>query len=496
MSMRGVPTVAVVGGGCSGVLLAAELVRNSSDRPCKVVLIDPGEQPGRGVAYGTSCSSHLLNVPAGQMSAYHDRPGDFVSWAQQRDPRVSALSFAPRMLYGDYLHDVWREAQAAAGSALVHIRSRAVAVRPGTDGASGYVSLENGAGVDADHVVLAMGNLPPSGARSLPQGIESGTRYVADPWRPGALTGISGSLLLVGTGLTAVDVALALDDRGVAGPIRAVSRHGLLPRAHRPDALSVPPVGAVPTERTVRGLIGRLRSNAQACGDWRFAIDELRPHVSEIWRALPDEERRRFLRHAARFWEIHRHRMAPEIARRIDRLRAAGRLSVGAGMIEYLRETAAGVDVGVRHRGGGAAGGIDVATVDHVINCTGPQLSVTAANDPFVDGLLASGLVRPGPYGLGIDVAEDGAVVGTRGIRSRNVWAIGPLRRGVDWETTAAREIRAQAVALAPLLSRMPGPADVVGTTAPAAPGVALRVLKTVTGAVAPADMKPAGAVP
>jgi uncharacterized NAD(P)/FAD-binding protein YdhS len=496
--MRGAATVVVVGGGCSGTLLAAELIRTSSVRPCKVVLVDPCESPGRGVAYGTSCSSHLLNVPAEQMSAYPDRPGDFVAWAQERDPRASALSFAPRMLYGDYLHNVWREAQAGAiaGSSLVHVRSRAIAVEPDPDGGVMRVGLENGESVTADHVVLAMGNLPPCGAGPLRQGVLTGDRYVADPWRPGALDGVSGTLLLIGTGLTAIDVALALDDRGVAGPIHAVSRHGLLPRAHRSDALRAQPAGALPTERTVRGLIGRLRRNAEECGDWRFAIDGFRPHVSAVWHALPDDERRRFLRHAARFWEIHRHRMAPEIAARVERLITVGWLSVGAGMIESFRETTAGVEVGVRHRGCRAAGGVDVDTFDHVINCTGPALAITAAGDPFVNGLLAAGLVRPGPYGLGFDVAEDGAIVDAQGIRSGNIWAIGPLRRGVDWETTAAREIRAQAVALAPLLSRIPSAAEATATTGSAVQGVALAVLKTMAGGVAPADMTPAGALP
>jgi len=492
MSILGVPRVAVIGGGCSGTLLAAELVRNSSERPCEVVVVDPCETPGRGVAYGTSCSSHLLNVPAGQMSAYHDRPEDFVSWAHGRGTHLSTLSFAPRMLYGDYLQHVWREARggASAGASLVHLRNRVVAVEQGLDGTPTVVRLEGGESIDADHVVLAMGNLPPSQIPWLPQDVADGIRYVADPWRPGALESLRGSLLLIGTGLTAIDVVLALDDRGWMTPIHALSRHGLLPRAHRVDTPTVRSATVIPSERSVRGLIGWLRRSAEQRGDWRGAIDELRPYVAEIWRALSDEERRRFLRHAARLWEVHRHRMAPEVAGRIDRLMAVGRLRVEAGVIDRVRETTDGVEVRVRRRGGG----VEVATVDHLINCTGPGLNVTAADDRFLSSLLASGLVRPGPYGLGLDVANDGAVISARGTRSLNIWAIGPLRRGVEWETTAAREIRSQAVALAPLLSRQPGAGAADAAVVPADLGAALRVWETMAGAVTPADVRTARA--
>jgi uncharacterized NAD(P)/FAD-binding protein YdhS len=449
MSFGGVTRIVIVGGGCSGTLLAAELSAGSGGSPCEVVVIDPGETPGRGVAYGTRCSSHLLNVPAGQMSAYERRPAHFSAWARRRDARVSELSFVPRRLYGDYLESVWQEAtrRPARGSSVRHLRSTATSIMSGARGKRLRVGLASGAIIDADHVVLAMGNLPPN--TMAPMGIAASAHYIADPWRAGALDGVTGSVLLIGTGLTAVDVALALVDRDIAGPIRAVSRHGLLPRSHRPDAPAVTPLPAAPRERTVRALIAVLRRNAAARGDWRVAIDEFRPHVAAVWRSLPDAERRRFLRHTSRFWEIHRHRMAPEVALRVDRLLTNHRLSVRTGVIASHQDVPDGVEVEVRRRG--ATDG-DVYTVAHVINCTGPQSNIGAAGDPFIDSLLSSRLARPGRYGLGLDAGENGAVIGADGGPSRHLWAIGPLLRGVEWETTAAREIRHQAGQLAAVL--------------------------------------------
>jgi uncharacterized NAD(P)/FAD-binding protein YdhS len=463
MSFGGVTRVVIVGGGCSGTLLAAELSAASSAHPVEVVVLDPAETPGRGVAYGTRCPSHLLNVPAEQMSAYLNRPAHFAAWAHERDAEMGESSFAPRALYGSYLEHVWSEAQrtAAAGSSLVHVRTSATSVTPSFGGAVLRVALADGGAIEADHVVLAMGNLPADAVGS-PGGMAASPRYVADPWRPGALDIITGSVLLIGSGLTAIDVALALDDRAVVGPIRAVSRHGLIPRAHRPGASSVPPMTSAPAGRTIRGLITLLRRRAAERGDWRIAVDELRPHVATLWRSLPDAERRRFLRHASRFWEIHRHRMAPAVAARVDRMMTSHRLSVRAGSIESHRDRDDGVEVVIRRRG---SAGLDVFTVSAVVNCTGPQLKVSDAADPLIESLLRARLVRPGPYGLGLDVTTHGAVVGAHGVASQRLWTIGPLRRGADWETTAAREIRAQAVDLALRLAPVRGVDPAAATT-------------------------------
>jgi uncharacterized NAD(P)/FAD-binding protein YdhS len=452
MSVGGVTRVVIVGGGCSGTLLAAEIMAGARESGVAVVVVDPGDMPGRGVAYSTSCSSHLLNVPAEQMSAYPGRPGHFAAWAHQHDPSLSNLSFAPRTLYGDYLAAVWRDAQrgAAPGSSLSHRRDRAVSAQRSADGTTFCVGLAGGGRLEADHLVLAMGNLPARAALAGSRWIDGSARYIPDPWRPGALDDVTGSVLLIGTGLTAVDVALALSDRGIVGPIRAVSRHGLLPRSHRPAAAPVVAMPGVPAERTVRSLTAMLRRNAAEHGDWRRAVDELRPHVAEIWRTAPDAERRRFMRHAARFWEIHRHRMAPEVADRVGGLLATHRLTVRAGSIAGYEDRQDEVEVMIRRRG---SADIERISVSNVINCTGPQLRVSDAADPFVNSLLASGLVQAGPYDLGLDVARDGAVIDAAGVRTDNLWTIGPMRRGVEWETTAAREIRSQAIALAARLS-------------------------------------------
>lgn len=455
---RSTQTIGVVGGGCSGALLALELAGRVERGPSRIVVIDSSPRPWRGVAYSTSSPSHLLNVPAGQMSAYADRPDHFVAWARTRSPGVTGASFVPRGLYGDYLAEMVATAQAEAppGNSITRIQGRVVSIRRSPGATSSELRLADGSRLVADTVVLAMGNLAPATPRfALSAGLHRSDRYVGDPWAAPWQESRDGSVLLVGTGLTAVDVALELDDMGFAGTIQAVSRHGLLPRRHRSDpGPPVLPWSPATSRNTIRTILAELRASAQARGDWRPAVDALRPHASEVWRRLPDAERRRFLRHAARIWEVHRHRLAPPVGQRLAALVEQGRLQVLAGVIEECHERAGGVDVVVRGRG--PRGGHQTLTVERVVNCTGPQQRLAEAGDPLLDSLFASGAARPGAHGLGVDVDAEGAAVEASGRSSRTLWTIGPLRRGAEWETTAVREIRIQAAGLA---TRLAGPA-------------------------------------
>ncbi|GAA3339187.1 FAD/NAD(P)-binding protein [Amorphoplanes nipponensis] len=397
--------VAVVGGGCSGVLVTRELLHGGDD---DVVLIEPGE-PGGGVAYGHAQPWHLLNSRAGAMSADPDDPGHFARWAG-----AAPQAFRPRAEYGRYLRSVLAEADRAhTGRLRVH-RSRVTALGP-----DGTVLLDDGGAVRADHVVLATG-----GPAAAHQPIEH-PRYVADPWRPGVLEELPADrpVLLIGTGLTAVDVALTLTAGGRrSAPVVAVSRRGLLPLTHTADA-TPPAVPSLDDCATLRDVVRAVRAAAGEAGDWRPVVDGLRPLLDQLWTALTPGEQESFLRHLARPWECHRHRMAPVVAARVAQLRRAGRLEI---------------------RAGGVAAWPGLADFAAVVNCAGPGRLPGAAG-PLAGGLLAAGLARVGPHGLGLDVDDAGRLVGAGGRAHDRLWVIGALRRGAQWETTAVPELRAQA---------------------------------------------------
>jgi uncharacterized NAD(P)/FAD-binding protein YdhS len=218
----------------------------------------------------------------------------------------------------------------------------------------------------------------------------------------------------------------------------------------------------VPTASTALGLLRAVRDDldavASAGGDWRSVVDGLRPHTARLWQGLPVDERCRLLRHAGRHWDAARHRMAPEVAERVEELRRSGRLRVVRGRVVAVADDGRGLQVVVRHAGREAR-----HRVGHLVNCTGPAADVTAAGHHLVDDLLATGQARTDPLRLGLDVDDDGAVLGSSGQPSGHLYAVGPLRRGQLWESTAIPEIRAQAVALASVLRK----ADLVGRDYP-----------------------------
>ncbi|HEV7864624.1 MAG TPA: FAD/NAD(P)-binding protein [Acidimicrobiia bacterium] len=463
------PTVAIVGGGASGVLTAVHLLRRRA--PVRIVLVEERARLGRGIAYGTSCDAHLLNVPAAGMSAFPEEPGHFLHWARARHPEAHAGSFLPRRLYGEYLE--WCLDEEIAGARrrtpFTAIEGRVTGIATGPGGAG--LRLADGETLWASQVVLALGNSPaPANAPASP----AGPGPVRDAWQRDAIADLPSGrpVVLVGTGLTAVDIIVSLEETGFDGAIHAVSRRGLLPQPHRrepsgyaPEPSSSsravgPPAGA-PTPVRARDLVAAVRAEvrlAAALGhDWRSVVDGLRPLTQALWEGLPEGERARLQRHALRYWEVHRHRMAPEIAERIEGLRRSGRLQISAGRIVSVMPTPGGVAVTVRPRGGRAAGTASssvemVLRAGAVIRCTGPREDLDSVGDPLLDGLFAGGDIGPGPLGLGLAVDADGRLLDRMGEPSDTLWALGPLRRGALLETTAIPEIRQQAAALAQLL--------------------------------------------
>jgi uncharacterized NAD(P)/FAD-binding protein YdhS len=304
------------------------------------------------------------------------------------------------------------------------------------------MSMMDGATIRADHTILAVGNP----AAEQPAAVPNHPGYVADPWRAGALDGVPADapVLLLGTGLTSVDVALSLTAAGRrSAPITAVSRRGLLPLSHTRTA--APPVlPALDGCRTLRDVVRAVRVSARNAGDWRSAVDGLRPRLDQLWAAFTHVEQEAFLRHLARPWECHRHRMAPDVAARIGALRAAGMLEVRPGGVRSIRpEPHGGLLVELEPA---------VERFAAVVNCAGPG-RLPGAAPAVVRELLDAGLARSGPHGLGLDVDPAGRLIAAGGSVQPRLWVVGPLRRGALWETTAVPEIRVQARRLAADLS-------------------------------------------
>ena len=442
--------IAVVGAGFSGSLLALHILRE--DANARVYLIEKAAQFGRGLAYGAAGSEHLLNVRAANMSAFSDEPDHFSCWlraAHQGDDNTS--TFVSRQLYGSYLQTLLGASLRTAHGAgrLIVVGDEAVAVS--VDGVRPRLRLALGRDLDADYVVLATGNLPP---HDLPcfDGADP-VLYASDPWAEDAVDDLRSEddVLLVGTGLTAIDMVLRLRNRGHVGTIRAVSRRGLRPHPHGNANVSTAS-WQVPSRPSLPTLLGLVRGAAKTMG-WREAIDGLRPSVQRLWRDASLEERQRFLRHLRPWWDIHRHRIAPQVARSIDELVAAGRLSFHAGRIDGASFDESGAVVRWTPRGTSEQRRMNV---HRIVNCTGPAGDFAKARSPLLKHLLEQDLARPDACGLGLDVDEDCRIIDIRGRSQMRLFAVGPMSRGAFWEITAVPDIRLQAVQVAQRLAGSP----------------------------------------
>lgn len=443
-----VSTLAIIGGGFSGASLTGAVL-GACGAETLVVLIERSGDPGRGAAYGTKCSGHLLNVPAQNMSAIADDAEHFLRWARLHyDSRVEPGDYVPRRVYGQYVEAALSEARATTAAGFEWKRDGAIAIKQ-IDGKA-EITLGSGSKVLADRVVIALGNFPPANPR-FPGQKEASSLYIANPWSATALEGVAddGSVLLVGSGLTSVDVAIALRERGFKGKVHLLSRHGLLPQPHK-AAAAWPAFWSKESPRTARELLRLIRSQVRQAeneeGNWRAVIDSLRPFSQGIWRGLPLNEQRRFLRHVRAYWDVHRHRVAPQIGAMLKSELGDGRMQLHAGRIVEYSEDSKGVLIAYRER---HSGDVRSLGVDYVINCTGPDSDLRRINDPLLKNLLQQGLVRTDALSLGLDASDDGALFGADGVASNLFYTLGPLRKGTLWETTAVPEIRVQAADLA-----------------------------------------------
>jgi len=373
------------------------------------------------------------------MSAWAGEPDHFAKRfeAHGGDPR----GFAQRRFFGRYLGDILDEAVESGCTDVLHHS----AIRAKHSNGKWSVKFEDGSVIEAEAIALAIGNQEPEALRAF-EG--AGDRFISNPWGEEArravedLASNGGDALLVGTGLTMVDLVLSLDSAGHGGRILALSRRGQIPRSH--DDFRPAPVEA---EEVPHGRVGELwrwlRRRSAEVG-WRAAVDSLRPHSHRLWQSLDASEQRRFIRHARPWWDVHRHRIAPEVAATIARLVAEERLEIMAGRILAADRNRDGLEVELRRRGSDA---VQLKTFAYAFNCTGPLHSIGHTRDPLLRSLLESGHAQPDQIGIGLKVDENSRA-------GERLWALGPLTKGRYWEIIAVPDIRDQAALVAEDIAR------------------------------------------
>lgn len=449
--------VAIVGGGYAGTVLALHLIRTFRDG--HVVLVEPRDELGGGLAYSIADAAHCINVPARQLGV-SDTPDDrFIHWLETRHPDLigarpggsdPARTFVQRRWFGEFVRDRLAAGLADSPVTLTHRRGRATDVRI-VDGLL-ELTLGDGATTRARQIVIAVGHGPAMRPNGIPAAIADAEEFVADPWRDDALDGIApdADVLIVGTGLTMADIAVSLLARGHCGRIVALSRHGLLARAAsvdaKPVALDLSAWPTAPISQHLRKLRAEITRVEREGGSWCDVFTALRERGGVLWSKLSIAEKQRFVRHVKSFYDAHRYRMAPEVANRIDAARNRGQIEVVAARLRGVRRARDGLLVEYLPRGGS---GTLRRRFGAIINCTGPRPVIRAGPTQFLATLIVRGLAYPDPVGLGLTVDRDGRLYGI----SRNLFALGPLTRERFGDVIGAPEIMAQAQRLAATLA-------------------------------------------
>lgn len=443
--------IAIVGGGFSGAMVAVNLVRGAT-KPFSLIIFEPAPEIGVGVAYSTPSPLHLLNVRAAKMGAFPDREKHFFEWLQTTEAKTLAAKyrlpewkeedFVPRLLYGAYIKHLWRDMLQHAAAKKITIEAHhenVTAIRPEKE----HFRLTAGRAFNASHLVLATGNQF-AGPAAPGQRIVTNVfhyDYVALCKEEHTLPA-----LIIGTGLTAVDTFLSLRAAGWKQKIILLSRRALLPAVHELYQPYPKPL----QQRRLLALMRELRHAAAAWqgegGSWQAVVDSLRPKLQEIWKGFSVRERDIFFRRLFTYWNIHRHRMAPEIGHPLHDSIRKGEVLLRHGGLRSLREKTDAVQAEYMHRG-------EMKTLDAAVafQCIGPDYrSIVKA--PMVETLIKEKYLTASPIGLGVLADKR---LKAYADEKKSIHVMGNYLLGELLETTAVPELRGEAQIISSSLEKI-----------------------------------------
>ena len=435
-------TIGIIGGGAAGVLTALRILSSDKNSKFKVIIFDKSKKKfGLGAAYGTTSPYHLLNVRAEAMSLFQETPEHFTAWLAEKGYGFTPKDFVPRQIYGKYIDDVFSNICNNNPSAIETIHDEVTSLKIEAD--KYVIQFGDTKSLPADYVVIATGNFPPHSFSFISPHLRA-PNYFENPWTINwEVVSRTRSLVLIGSGLTAVDVGFHLIKSGYQGKIVSLSRHGLLPSVHTEEG------GA--SQSTLPSIEGSLKQKIKILREWlsnskepwQHRFDLLRPVTQSLWQSFTLEEAKRFIRHLQPYWDIHRHRIDPHINHVLAEAAKVGHFSVIAAKIESIAHVDDSLKVSYRPRHSENIENIDA---ECVINCTGPSSPFLKSNSQLISQMMEDGLAVQDKLKIGIRTTKEGKVVSKN---NNNIWAIGSLRRGELWETTALREIKDQALLIA-----------------------------------------------
>lgn len=456
--MKPSQTIAIIGGGFSGINVAVQLAKQAKEQ-ISILIFNYKYPVTKGVAYHTNNEEHLLNVPASGMSFFADAPHHFVEWLRKNyddkflsEARDHNDSFISRRIYGQYITDVFNKQILHSGVNYNLIEDEVTDVQATNEGYT--INTLNNFSATCNKIIFALGNDEPEMPSFITNEMMNEGVYVNNPWMQESqrINDKEKDILLLGSGLTMVDNLISLLDNGFNGKVHVVSSKGFLPVAFIKSNTDNGIVNELQPPYQINIVFDIFRKHAHRlheqgiCGG--EVVAALRPLTQKIWIELSVEERIRFLSHIRHLWGVFRHRLPLQPYNLLMDLVKQGRVKITAGRlvnVEYSKGVAMAI---IRQK---KSSDFLSLPIQRIINCTGPLNNISRSKHPLIQNLLKRNIVEPDDLKLGLRATEEGKIV-TKDQPSENLFTMGPMLKGVLWETTAVNEIRYQAMHLARMM--------------------------------------------
>jgi len=454
----------IIGGGFTGTVLVAQLVKKAS-KPCEIIVINNKDTLNKGIAYNTYSNKHLLNVITGKMSAFPDKPDDFLDWVMQKpdfkekDRTLICNSFLPRYLYGEYLTEIWTQTEELAKSKHIELIIKETSVADiQLEDKMISIELENNTHLKVDRCVIATGNQLPRNPKIKNMDFYRSKNYHQNPWSITAVKDCKPDLpiLIIGNGLTMVDTVFGLLEKGFKETIYSISPNGFNILPHRHNGLKYTKLTEeLKEEITLHELIRLINKHIKTTRGFGISaepvIDSLRPHTQRIWKSFTEQEKTLFMSRLRHLWGVARHRIPLHSHDKIQQLRIDGKLHINSGRLINFEESKECIEVIYFDKKEKIEKSIKVS---RVINCTGPETDLMHLENNFLNKCLLKGILVQDHLKLGIKTDTDSfRIINAEGKLHRNLFTIGSNLKGELWESTAVNEIRVQTEKLAEILT-------------------------------------------
>jgi uncharacterized NAD(P)/FAD-binding protein YdhS len=445
--------IVIIGGGFTGASAAIQLLRRSRSQ-LDITIVEPKPDIGFGLAYSTDDPDHRLNAPTSDHFVDPLDLDEFQRWCSSTGIMTSdtnALAsngamYVRRKDFGRFVSGKLQDAAVHSKTRSLFRHMRDVATDASENLTSIGVRTKSHGFLEADTVLVATGNAQPRLPPPFTSSMLDHRCVVGIPTDLQRLGGIpkNSRVLVVGTGLTALDVISTLIRQGHTASIVAISRRGLRPRSPRsmisqtkstpsfldriegPISPFLEALGPNPSARAVlQALRFRIDQELKLGRDWYGPFDELRDAVWQVWPSLPPQEKRRFLRQLRPWYDAHRFRTPPQNDAIVRRAEQSGLVKFQAARIESadIDESEATVHVQLRERSTAVSTHLEV---DVVINCTGLDVASGSSDNPFLRSLLKRGYISHDDSKVGLAVDQQCRAIQKNGRSLRWLRILGP----------------------------------------------------------------------